>query len=67
MEAIVKFCTRLTIEACQMVKDCYKNTEVKKFMKGVNDPVTEADFKIQTMLIRGLIGICPNLRIVGEE
>ena len=50
-----------------MVKDCYKNTEVKTFMKGANDPVTEADFKIQTMLIRGLIGICPNIRIVGEE
>lgn len=36
-------------------------------MKTPLDPVTEADLKVQTMLIRGLKHIYPKLKIVGEE
>ena len=41
--------------------------DFKEFMKGANDPVTEADFKVQTMLIRGLRMHYPTLKIIGEE
>lgn len=36
-------------------------------MKGINDPVTEADYKIQTMLTRGICKHYPQIKIVGEE
>lgn len=48
------------------MKDCYQNKDVKKYDKGVNDPVTEADFKVQTMLIRGIRKYFPTINIVGE-
>lgn len=67
MYKIVEFCVRLNMEACKIIKDSIENNEVKKFLKGVNDPVTEADFKIQTMLIRGIHKLYPNIKIVGEE
>lgn len=36
-------------------------------MKGINDPVTEADYKIQTMLIRGIRKHYPGIKIIGEQ
>ena len=36
-------------------------------MKGFNDPVTEADIKVQTMVMNGLRSYWPGLKIVGEE
>lgn len=67
MRFVVEFCTKLAFEACKIVKECFKNESVKTFMKGPADPVTEADLKIQTMLIRGIRKSYPHIKIVGEE
>lgn len=65
MNELVQLCASLAFEACQIVKDCYQNNEVKKFDKGIDDPVTEADYKIQTMIVKGLTSKYKNIRIVG--
>jgi hypothetical protein len=31
----------LTFKACQIAKECAENPNLKKYEKGVNDPVTE--------------------------
>eukprot|EP00335_Anophryoides_haemophila_P000224 CAMPEP_0204821396 /NCGR_PEP_ID=MMETSP1018-20131115/14273_1 /ASSEMBLY_ACC=CAM_ASM_000518 /TAXON_ID=46462 /ORGANISM="Anophryoides haemophila, Strain AH6" /LENGTH=48 /DNA_ID= /DNA_START= /DNA_END= /DNA_ORIENTATION= len=36
-------------------------------MKGVDDPVTVADIKAQTLIIKGLRQYWPTIKIVGEE
>ncbi len=36
-------------------------------MKGFDDPVTIADIKAQTLIIRGIRRFWPDLRIVSEE
>jgi 3'-phosphoadenosine 5'-phosphosulfate (PAPS) 3'-phosphatase len=36
-------------------------------MKSDHNPVTEADLKIQTMVLRALKAVWPELKIVGEE
>lgn len=58
---------KLAIEACKITSECYQNNNIKQFEKGCNDFVTEADFKIQTMIVKGLTKVWPTLRIVGEE
>jgi 3'-phosphoadenosine 5'-phosphosulfate (PAPS) 3'-phosphatase len=36
-------------------------------MKSDHNPVTEADLKIQTMMLRALRAFWPTLKIIGEE
>lgn len=37
---------KLGLEACQIIKDSYMNKNVKQFMKGKNDPVTEVNYSL---------------------
>jgi 3'-phosphoadenosine 5'-phosphosulfate (PAPS) 3'-phosphatase len=64
---LTEVCLQLCQEACKIVKDSYMNKDVKKFTKEIGDPVTEADLKIQTLIVRGLKLFFPELPIVGEE
>lgn len=64
----------LAAEACKIIKGSYMNKNIKKYLKGEDDPVTEViieimkiDFKIQSMLFRSLKVSYPDLRLVGEE
>lgn len=66
--------TQLALEASRIIKDVYESKDLGKIMKGVNDPVTEvqtllteADFRVQTMIMDGLRSYWPTLRMIGEE
>ena len=71
---LLSLSVQLASQGCSIIQKSYMNKDVKQYMKGVNDPVTEvrhfltqADFKIQTMLIRGFRKHYPTIKIVGEE
>lgn len=64
---LIQYCVKLAQEATKITGQCYQNTDVRKYNKGPNDPVTEADWKIQTMISRSLSKKWRNLRIVGEQ
>lgn len=64
---------KLAAEACKIIKGSYMNKNIKKYLKADDDPVTEVffwvtkiDFKIQSMLFKGLKLTYPDLRLVGE-
>jgi hypothetical protein len=40
MNKFLSLSVKLGIEACQIIKDSYMNSNVKQYMKGKNDPVT---------------------------
>lgn len=65
---------QLAFEASRIIRDVYESGNLHKVMKGFNDPVTEvfpfmtqADIKVQTMVMNGLRSYWPGLKIVGEE
>ena len=62
-------CTHLAFEASRIIRDVYQSSQLNIVIKDQarNDPVTEADFKAQTLILRGLRKQWPDLNIVGEE
>lgn len=60
-------CTHLVKESSNIIKNIHEQSDLNTLLKGVNDPVTNADFKVQSLIMRGLKMYWPNLKIVGEE
>jgi hypothetical protein len=63
---------QLSLQACNIVKQYSVDKTMKKYQKGLDDHVTEvtyfisqADFKIQSMLIKGFKMHFPGLKIIG--
>lgn len=64
---------QLSLEACNIVKQYSVDKTMKKYQKGIDDHVTEvtniikskADYKIQSMLIKGFKMHFPGLKIIG--
>ena len=44
MAHLLSLTVQLASEGCSIVKNSYNNQDIKKFMKGANDPVTEVLF-----------------------
>lgn len=51
----------------EIISEVQKSGDLKSEQKGVNDPVTQADFRSQYILNTGLKSLWPDLRIIGEE
>jgi len=49
------------------MKDVYENKLMNTRLKNDNEPFTEADIKIQTIIIKSLLTFWPKLKIIGEE
>ena len=47
-------CTHLAFESSRIIKHIHETASLKTFLKGVNDPVTEADYKVQSFIVKGL-------------
>lgn len=63
----VNVCLALTRQCADLIKEVHESGDLKKQMKGHNDPVTEADFKSQFVIQHGLLKRWPGLKFVGEE
>lgn len=59
--------SELAFTACSIIRQAAELGDINITMKSENNPVTETDLKIQTLVVRGLRTIWPTLRIVGEE
>eukprot|EP01095_Lingulamoeba_sp_RSL-Kostka_P004623 TRINITY_DN1585_c0_g1_i1.p1 TRINITY_DN1585_c0_g1~~TRINITY_DN1585_c0_g1_i1.p1 ORF type:complete len:327 (-),score=133.86 TRINITY_DN1585_c0_g1_i1:96-1076(-) len=50
-----------------LIEEVLKSGELGVELKGVNDPVTNADINVQKLIVSGLINTFGNINIVGEE
>lgn len=60
-------CLHLVHESGKIIESVYKSKDFEKKMKGKDDPVTQADIHVQTLLVKGLRHFYPKIHIVGEE
>lgn len=58
-------CTHLALESARIIQSVHQSSSLKTFLKGENDPVTEADYKVQSLIIKGLRQHWPEIKIVG--
>eukprot|EP01126_Amoeba_proteus_P029206 TRINITY_DN2879_c0_g1_i10.p1 TRINITY_DN2879_c0_g1~~TRINITY_DN2879_c0_g1_i10.p1 ORF type:complete len:281 (+),score=60.59 TRINITY_DN2879_c0_g1_i10:90-932(+) len=60
-----------SIDLCRIaavrIREILKSGELEIHQKGVNDPVTLADFEAQIIIESGLRKVWPNLKVIGEE
>lgn len=63
----VNVCLALTRQCADLIREVQECGDLKKQMKGKNDPVTIADFKAQYIIQTGLLKRWPGLNFVGEE
>lgn len=60
-------CIHLLHESGRIIQSVYDSKDFEKQMKGKDDPVTQADIHVQTLLSTGLRHFYPKINIVGEE
>ena len=60
-------CLHLIQESGNIIRTVYDSKDFEKQMKGKDDPVTQADIHVQTLLTTGLRYFYPEINIVGEE
>lgn len=60
-------CLHLIHESGKIIQAVYDSKDFEKKMKGKDDPVTQADIHVQTLLATGLRHFYPKIHIVGEE
>jgi len=60
-------CLHLVHESGRIIQSVYDSKDFEKQWKGKDDPVTQADIHVQTLLSTGLRFFYPQIKIVGEE
>jgi 3'(2'), 5'-bisphosphate nucleotidase len=62
-------CTQLVMHSGNIIRDFYKthSNDLGAKIKDDDSPFTEADVKVQTIIIKSLLHFWPNLKIIGEE
>lgn len=63
----ISVCLSLLKHTSEVIRDVQGSGELGKIMKGVDDPVTQADFKAQYIIETGLRHHWPEIKIIGEE
>jgi len=57
----------LILHAGNVIKQTLDTAKVEVKIKNGHEPYTEADVKVQTLIIKGIKSLWPNLLIIGEE
>lgn len=60
-------CINLMQESGRIIQSVHQSKSFEKQMKGIDDPVTQADIHVQTLIAAGLRHYYPDISIVGEE
>ena len=58
---------QLVSESIKIIYDVKNSKDLQQSWKGKNDPLTIADIKSQTLIIKGLTHHFPQIKIVAEE
>ncbi|KRW99652.1 hypothetical protein PPERSA_03453 [Pseudocohnilembus persalinus] len=64
---IISCCIQLALESSRIINSIQQTDSKNIQMKGVDDPMTVADVKAQTLIIKALRKFWPSIQIVGEE
>jgi len=60
-------CSQLILEAGKIIHETFDPKNLQVQIKNGSEPFTEADVKVQTLIIKGLKSCWPNLNIIAEE
>ena len=60
-------CLHLLHESGKIIQNVYDTKDFDKKWKGKDDPVTQADIHVQTLITTGLRYFYPKIHIIGEE
>jgi len=60
-------CTQIIQHSGNVIKDFYFSQNLNARTKEDNSPFTDADIKVQTIIVKSLLHFWPNLKIIGEE
>ena len=63
----ISLCTQIVSYAGKTIKEVHESGDLGKQLKGEDDPFTIADVKVQTLVIKSLRNVWPDIKIIGEE
>lgn len=64
---LLSVCVALSNKACSIIRDIHDMNAKNIMYKSFANPVTEADYLIQTMIVTLIKKLWPDISIVAEE
>jgi len=60
-------CSQIVLESGNIIKEIFDPKGTLSKTKNGDEPFTEADVKVQTLIVKSLKTLWPNIKIIGEE